>query len=147
MANRDPRELEVREKTVRTEYVPPSLLPEPTPHPDKVFHWIATSVAGDTTPMNVSTRLREGWVPCRVEDHPEMAGFGNKTGNVEAGGLMLCEMPRALAESRARYYAGMTRQQMESVDNHFMKENDPRMPLFSEKSSSTTRGGFGSGTK
>jgi hypothetical protein len=37
---------------------------------------------------------------------------------------------------------------MESVDNHFMRNNDPRMPLFKDKTSTVTRGsGFGSGTK
>jgi hypothetical protein len=37
---------------------------------------------------------------------------------------------------------------MESVDNNFMRQSDPRMPLFSEKKSSTTRGvGFGNGSK
>ena len=35
-----------------------------------------------------------------------------------------------------------------SVDNNFMRNSDPRMPLFSDKRSSTTKGaGFGSGTK
>jgi hypothetical protein len=36
---------------------------------------------------------------------------------------------------------------MASVDNSFMKNNDPRMPLFADRKSSTTRGGFGSGSK
>jgi hypothetical protein len=31
---------------------------------------------------------------------------------------------------------------MESVDNHFMQQNDPRMPLFREKRSKTS---FGNG--
>jgi hypothetical protein len=32
---------------------------------------------------------------------------------------------------------------MSSVDNNFMRENDPRMPVFSERKSKTT---FGSGS-
>jgi hypothetical protein len=37
---------------------------------------------------------------------------------------------------------------MESVDNNFMRNNDARMPLFSDrKSTSTKGGGFGSGSK
>jgi hypothetical protein len=37
---------------------------------------------------------------------------------------------------------------MESVDNHFMRNNDPRMPLFADKKSTVSRGsGFGSGSK
>jgi hypothetical protein len=57
-------------------------------------------------------------------------------------------MPAENVGARAAYYNGQAQAQMESVDNHFMRNNDPRMPLFSEKRSETTRGrGFGSGTK
>lgn len=149
MATRTPRDLESREKTARSTYVPPSNLPDPTPDPDWAFRWIATAVMGNADPMNVSRRLREGWVPCKAEDHPELAFAGDKNGNVEIGGLMLCKMPREQAEARDRFYAEQTRNQMESVDNHFMRNNDPRMPLFSEKESATSkgRGGFGSGSK
>ena len=60
---------------------------------------------------------------------------------------MLCKMSKELAQSRDEYYAKQAKAQMESVDNSFMRNNDPRMPLFSEKKSSTSRGvGFGSGT-
>jgi hypothetical protein len=46
------------------------------------------------------------------------------------------------------YYDNVNRQQSESVDNNFLRQNDPRMPLFSERKSAVTRGaGFGSGTK
>jgi hypothetical protein len=70
------------------------------------------------------------------------------TGNVEIGGLMLCKMPDELAQSRNDYYARQNSAQMDSVDNNFLRNNDPRMPLFSEKKSSTTRGvGFGNGSK
>jgi hypothetical protein len=38
--------------------------------------------------------------------------------------------------------------QMDSVDNHFMRNSDPRMPLFADRKSTTSRGsGFGSGSK
>jgi hypothetical protein len=75
--------------------------------------------------------------------------MGNATtGNVEIGGLMLCKMLKELAVSRDEYYQNQAQNQMESVDNHFMRNNDPRMPLFSERKSTTSRGaGFGSGSK
>ena len=46
------------------------------------------------------------------------------------------------------YFNRQAQGQMDSVDNHFLRNNDPRMPLFSDKKTSTTRGGgFGSGSK
>ena len=41
---------------------------------------------------------------------------------------------------RNRYYESMADQQMRSVDNNFMRENDARMPLFSEKRAEVTFG-------
>lgn len=144
---RTPRELNSREKTARAVYVPPSTLPDPTPEPGYVYRWIATHVLGQADPTNVSKKLREGWEPVKATDHPELMLLGNKNGNVEIGGLMLCKMSKELAQSRDEYYAKQAKAQMESVDNSFMRNNDPRMPLFSERKSSTSRGvGFGSGT-
>jgi hypothetical protein len=148
--NRTPRDLISREKSVRPVYVPPSNLPEPTPEPGWVFHWVATHILGQADPTNVSRKLREGWVPVKAEDHPEMYLVGNATtGNIEIGGLMLCKMPSETFRARQEYYNNQAQGQMDSVDNHFLRNNDPRMPLYSEKKSSTTRGstGFGSGSK
>lgn len=146
--NRNPRDLASREKSTRAVYVPPSALPDPTPEPGYVYRWIATHVMGEAQNINVSNKMREGWEPVKAVDHPELMLQGNeKTGNVEIGGLMLCKMPRELAQARDEYYAKQARAQMESVDNTFMRNNDPRMPLFSDRKSSSTRGGFGSGSK
>jgi hypothetical protein len=146
--NRIPRDLVTREKSVRPQYVPPSTLPEPTPVPGYVYHWVSTAVMGQSDPSNVSKKMREGWEPVKAEDHPELMLMGNaKTGNVEIGGLMLCKMSVEQHRARNEYYAQQAQAQMESVDNHFMRNNDPRMPLFNDRKSSVTRGnGFGNGT-
>jgi hypothetical protein len=73
---------------------------------------------------------------------------GNKDGNVEIGGLLLCKKPREMADARREYYDQKARNQMESVDNSFMRNNDARMPLFSDRKSTVSKGGgFGSGSK
>jgi hypothetical protein len=130
--NRTPRDLNSREKNARAVYVPPSALPDPTPEPGYVYRWIATHIMGQADPTNVSKKMREGWEPVKAADHPELLLMGNDaTGNVEIGGLMLCK-----------------KSQMDSVDNHFMRNSDPRMPLFSDRKSTNSRGGgFGSGSK
>ena len=138
--NRTPRDNSSREKTARAVYVPPSALPDPTPEPGYVYRWIATHVLGEANPTNVSKKMREGWEPVKAEDHPELMLVGNaKTGNVEIGGLMLCKMAKEQAIARDEYYAQQASDQMNSVDNHFMRNNDPRMPLFSDRKSSSSR--------
>ena len=134
--NRAPRDLVSREKQAHSVYVPPSALPDPTPEPGWEYRWIGTHVLGQADPSNVSRRMREGWEPVKAEDHPELRLFGNeKTGNVEIGGLMLCKMPTERALARTEYYARLAEGQMQSVDNSFMRESDPRMPLFRERKS------------
>ena len=147
--DRTNRDLKSREKTARAVYVPPSALPDPTPEPGMVYRWVATHILGQADPTNVSKKMREGWVPVKAADHPELMLLGSeKTGNVEIGGLMLCKMPKEQAQSRDDYYNNQAQTQMDSVDNHFMRNNDPRMPLFADRKSSSSRGtGFGSGSK
>lgn len=144
--NRNPRELQTREKDTRVQhmYTPPSMLPDPLPQPGYEFRWVMTHLLGQPQPINVSTRMREGWVPCKAEDHPELNIPANKDGNVEYGGLMLCKAPIEFVEARTAFYNKQNRAQVESVDNHFMRNNDPRMPLFKEGRSETS---FGSGKK
>jgi hypothetical protein len=93
--------------------------------------------------------MRVNWVPVKAEDHPELMLLGNATtGNVEIGGLMLCKQTIDQYRARQEYYSRQAQSQMESVDNHFMRNNDPRMPLFSDRKTTTSRGaGFGSGSK
>jgi hypothetical protein len=144
---RKTRDADTRTESVRYEYKPSSSLPDPKPEPGYTFRWIATAVHGNSEVMvtNVSRRLRDGYVPVKAEDHPEMMIPGNpKTGNIEIGGLMLCKIPTGQAEAIGRYFNGQAQNQMESVDNSFLRQNDPRMPLFADRKSSVTRGGNGS---
>jgi len=146
--NRIPRDLESREKQTRYVYKPSSTLPDPTPQPGWAFRWIATHILGQSDPTNVSRKRRDGWEPVRSEDHPELMLSPTASGNVEIGGLMLCKMPDAKLAAMSEYYDNVSKQQSESVDNNFLRQNDPRMPLFAERKSNVTRGaGFGSGTK
>ena len=146
--DRSNRDLKSREKSVRAVYVPPTNLPDPTPEPGYVYRWVATHVLGQSEVTNVSRRMREGWEPVKAQDHPELMLLGNdKSGNVEIGGLMLCKMLAEKAQARDDYYDKQAQNQMDSVDNSFMRQSDSRMPLFAERKSTSTRGGFGSGSK
>jgi hypothetical protein len=102
---------------------------------------------GVPDPSNISSKMREGYEPCKAEEYPEMMMHANTEGRfkggIEVGGLLLCRIPAEFLEQRAAYYDKQNRAQMESVDNTFMRESDPRMPLFAEKRSKVT---FGSGS-
>ena len=147
--DRSNRDSKSRDKSARTVYVPPSNLPDPTPDPDYTFRWVATHVLGQPLANNVSLQMRDGYEPVKAVDHPELALFGNNAnGNVEIGGLMLCKAPKERIDARSEYYNKQAQNQMDSVDNHFMRNNDPRMPLFADRKSTSSRGqGFGSGSK
>jgi hypothetical protein len=146
--NRTQRDLETREQEKRYVYTPASTLPDPAPEPGFTYRWIATAILGQANPTNVSQKLREGWEPVKAVDHPELMLQGDKNGNVEIGGLMLCKAPTEMVLARKEYYENQARAQMESVDNNFMRNNDARMPLFKDTKTSTSRGGgFGNGSK
>jgi hypothetical protein len=146
--NRQNRELSTRDKDTRpTKWSPPQLLPDPTPEPGYAYRWIRVSTLNNADPMNVSSKLREGWEPVKASDHPEIRLFGSTSGRfpdaVEVGGLLLCKTPVEFVSQRNAYYSGQAEAQMQSVDNNYMRENDPRMPLFKERSTKVT---FGKGT-
>ena len=145
--NRLPQELETREKSIRKpDWKRPELLPEPTPQDGYTFHWVRVSTLGEPDPTNVSSKIREGWEPLKASDHPEIELVSIESerfkDNVVMGGLMLCKAPVELVEERTAYYDAQSKQQVDSVDNNLMRENDPRMPLFTEKKSEVT---FGNG--
>jgi hypothetical protein len=125
------------------------LLPTPDPEDGYTFRWVRNSTFGVDDPSNFSRKSREGWETCRIEDHTEMklsvSAGAAASGLIEVGGLVLCKMPTDLVVQRDAYYQKHGQAQMESVDNSFMRENDPRMPtLFKDRDSRVT---FGKGSK
>lgn len=142
---RTSRDLETRELAERPkQWAPAQLLPDPKPEPGYAYRWIRISTLNKTDPTNLSSKLREGWEPVKASDHPEIRLFGSTNGqfpdSVEVGGLLLCKTPVEFAEQRDAYYRQQAEAQMQSVDNTYMRENDPRMPLFKERSSKVTFG-------
>jgi len=142
------RTLQTRESTERKKtWTPPTMLPDPYPEEGYVFHWVRISTLGRADPMNTSAKLREGWEPVKAADHPEvrldMVEDSRFRDNIVIGGLMLCKAPVELVDQRGSYYGNQADSQMRSVDNNFMRENDSRMPLFSDRKSKVT---FGSGS-
>jgi hypothetical protein len=53
---------------------------------------------------------------------------------------MLCKIPSEAVDDRNAYFEEQSKQQIQSVDNNLMRENDPRMPLFNDRKTKVTFG-------
>lgn len=146
--NRAPRKAEVRTAGKRpTRWAPSGLLPEVEQEPGYAMRWVRLATLNTDDPMNVSSKLREGWEPVKASDHPEAYASGSQDvrfpDSIQVGGLMLCKIPEEFMEQRDEHYRSQSNAQMQSVDNNFMRESDPRMPVFNERRTKVT---FGKGT-
>jgi len=146
--NRKGREADSRAVMQRPEmWRPPETLPSPDNRPGWTHRWVRTATMGVADPTNISSKLREGYEPCKADEYPELmmhaSTEGRFKGTIEVGGLLLCRIPSEFLAQRMKYYENQNKAQMDSVDNNFLRESDPRMPLFSEKKSKVT---FGSGS-
>ena len=144
---RTPRDVETREVQAREEtWSPPDLLPTPEPMAGYTFRWVRIATQGQDDSINLGRARREGFEPVTLQEQPllalEASPHSQLSGNIEIGGLLLCKAPEGMMKQRQAYYESRTRSESEAVNNSLMKENDPRMPLFSERKTKTT---FGSG--
>jgi hypothetical protein len=144
-ASRITRELDNRELAERPKaWRPPELLPEPDKEAGYEYRWIRVSMLNQPDPRNLSAKLREGWEPVRIEEQPKFKLLVDPDGrykdNIEIGGLLLCKTPTEFVQQQQAYYAEMTRQQAEAVDNNLMRQSDARMPIFKEGKSTSSFG-------
>lgn len=142
---RTTREASTRSTSERPRsWQPASTLPEPDRMPGYAYRWIRVSMVGQADARNVSSKVREGWEPVRIEEQPKFQMLVDANSrfkdNIEVQGLLLCKIPTEFMEQRKEYYANKNKAQLDSVDNNFMRENDARMPLFRERRSTTSFG-------
>jgi hypothetical protein len=143
--NKLARELETRAQQERPkQWAPAETLPEPDKQPGFAYRWVRVSTLNQTDPRNLSGKLREGWEPVKVSEQPKFQLLIDPNSrfkeNVEIGGLLLCKTPSEFVEQRSAYFNNQTQAQTLAIDNSFMRENDPRMPLFAERQSKTSFG-------
>jgi hypothetical protein len=143
--NRLAREIQTRSASERPKaWQRPETLPQPNKEPGYAYRWIRVALLNQNDAKNVSAKYREGWEPVQIEEQPQFKMLVDPNSrfkdNVEVAGLLLCKMPEEFVDQRTAYFAKMTKDNMDAVDNNFMRENDARMPLFKEKKSSTSFG-------
>jgi len=139
------RELETRAVSERPQqWANPELLPEPDKQAGFAYRWIRVATLNSPDPRNLSSKLREGWEPVRIEEQPKFQLLVDPSSrykdNIEIGGLLLCKTPEEFVAQRNAYYAKQTEAQTDAVDNNLMRQSDPRMPIFKEGKSSSSRG-------
>jgi hypothetical protein len=102
---------------------------------------------GNSDNPNVSTRFREGYTPVKASDHPELQLVTDMDSrfkeNIEVGGLLLCSIPEEIAEDRIEQQLEQSTRQMDAVDNNYMRQSDPRMPVLKPERHSRTSFGKG----
>jgi hypothetical protein len=146
--NRLTRELETRATQQRPkQWAPAELLPEPDKQAGFSYRWIRVATLGKADPRNLSSKLREGWEPVKIEEQPKFQLLVDPASrfkdNIEIDGLLLCKTPTEFVQQRNAHYAKQTQAQTDSVDNNLMRQSDARMPIFKESKSSTS---FGKGS-
>ena len=146
MSNRDSRTTQTREADQRkVSWQRPSMLPVPEAKPGIEYRWIRTSTLGQSDNTNVSSKFREGWTPVRAEDHPNLQVVSDIdsrfTDNIEVGGLLLCQNSTENMQARRDAQNAQAQSQMQAVDNSYLRNSDPRMPVLNPERS--TRSSFG----
>jgi len=121
------------------------MLPAPEPRNGIEYRWIRTSTLGQSDNTNVSSKFREGWTPVRKEDHPNLQVVSDIdsrfTDNIEVGGLLLCQNDTENVQARRDAQLRQAESQMDAVDNSYLRNSDPRMPVL--KPERSTRNSFG----
>ena len=146
MADRVPREQETRAAEMRpASWMPTNTLPEPAQRPGYRYRWIRTAAGGQSDALNVSRRLRQGYVPVKASEHPELQILSDRDSrfpdSIEVGGLLLCRISEEAIQARNRYYRDQTVAQMQAVDSQMMAEQDPRLQTMYRNVKSRTRFG------
>ena len=121
------------------------MLPTPEPREGIEYRWIRTATLGQSDNTNVSSKFREGWTPVRKEDHPNLQVVSDIdsrfTDNIEVGGLLLCQNSTENMQARRDAQNAQAASQMQAVDNSYLRNSDPRMPVLNPERS--TRSSFG----
>jgi len=143
---RTSRASQTREKTSKPKvWTPPSPLDAP-PAPTGFRHrWLRAESMGFQDTKNMSRKIREGFELVRADEYPDqdypVVEDGKFAGCIGVGGLVLARIPEEIAKQRSEYFANMSKEQVEALDNDLMKEQHQSMPINIDRQSRVTFGG------
>tara|TARA_R100001510_G_scaffold24685_1_gene21700 strand:+ start:1799 stop:2305 length:507 start_codon:yes stop_codon:yes gene_type:complete len=131
-ADRNSRNKDTRKASTRpVQWRPANKLYAPDAPDGFVHRWIRAETLGQEDKSNVHRRMQEGFELVRADEYPDSdlpVADGKHSGVIGLGGLLLARFPEELREQRNKYYRDRSGQQMEAVDNDWMKDNNPLMP-------------------
>ena len=147
MVDRTNRETVTREKTERiTQWKAPTTLEAPEAPIGYKHRWIRESVMDFDDRNNIHKKRREGYELVRAEEYPDfdapVIDEGRNAGCIGVGGLILARIPEEIANQRNTHYSRKAQNQMDAVDNDWMKDNNPAMPKLNPQRKSSVS--FGS---
>ena len=147
MVDRTNRETVTREKTERiTQWKAPTTLEAPEAPIGYKHRWIRESVMDFDDRNNIHKKRREGYELVRAEEYPDfdapVIDEGRNAGCIGVGGLLLARIPEEIANQRNTHYSRKAQNQMDAVDNDWMKDNNPAMPKLNPQRKSSVS--FGS---
>ena len=140
------RASQTRAKTDKKQvWTPPSSLDAP-PAPDGYHHrWIRAESMGFDDTKNMSAMLRSGYELVRADEYPETdypaVNDGKYKGVIGVGGLLLARISLELVESRKEYFANLTKEKDQAINNDLMREQHPGMPINIDRQTRVTFGG------
>ena len=126
-------------------WTPPSSLDAP-PAPDGYRHrWIRAESMGYDDTTNMAGKLRSGWELVRADEYPNdnypSIDSGKYAGMIGVGGLVLARISEELAQSREEYFAKITQDRNDAIENDVLKEQHPSMPINQDRQTRVTFGG------
>jgi len=132
-------------ETKKQVWTPPSSLDAP-PAPDGYHHrWIRAESMGFDDTKNMSAMLRSGYELVRADEYPETdypaVNDGKYKGVIGVGGLLLARISLELVESRKEYFANLTKEKDQAINNDLMREQHPGMPINIDRQTRVTFGG------
>ena len=137
---------QTRAKQVKpTVWTPPSSLDAP-PAPEGFRHrWLRAESMGEDDTKNMTGKIRSGWELVRADEYPDSdypyIETGKYSGMIGVGGLVLARISEELAQSREAYFAQMTADRNEALENDVLKEQHPSMPINQDRQTRVTFGG------
>ncbi len=108
-------------------------------------------VFGFITPFGIKAYARELVKEALIETWNPEESFVSLSRYMIDNGMNIKPLPKikvikddeenaSLLLGKTAYYAKQSQQQADAVDNSFMKQSDPRMPLFAESKATTSFG-------
>lgn len=137
-------ELEDADKEDDRPWVRPTSLEAPPPRPGFVQRWVRVAFRDEDDATNASRKFREGWKPRPADTVPPShqvptISHGKWAGAVGIEGMVLCEMPKPMAEKRRKHFADETARRTNAIEDELQAQSRPGMEITQHRRSSVVR--------